>query len=347
MRPGYKPPQSTNQINQSVKSTGSRPLPEKPIQQKEIKTEKQNNVDVISNKLREGIDEMITNITILSNKSVEMENTNKELIEKMKETEQIKSQFNELMKRINTLENQNQKQQKLIDHLSLEIDGQSSLKKNEKDEWIKQDKERIEQIMKEMKLTQLDLSKKEYDLKMRKEEADKYVEDQKKIRNEMNSMKKQVNENKNRIDNQSEVIETNQEVIESHNKQFDEIWNEMENRKVQMELLIESNNSLNMKEKKLMKDEIYCEIVEKTKETIEQLQKNGGKGLDDRMKEIENQMKMFVDLKNEIAELKQMKSNEFVKEVQKEVIILEDVVKKDDMINEIYIRMNEINNKIQ
>ena len=43
---------------------------------------------------------MITNITILSNKSVEMENTNKELLEKMKETEQIKNQFNELMKRI-------------------------------------------------------------------------------------------------------------------------------------------------------------------------------------------------------------------------------------------------------
>ena len=59
--------QVTPSNNHPVKSTGSRPLPEKPIQQQK---EKHNNVDVISNKLREGIDEMITNITILSNKSV-------------------------------------------------------------------------------------------------------------------------------------------------------------------------------------------------------------------------------------------------------------------------------------
>ena len=143
---------------------------------KEIKETKQ--IDIISNKLREGIDEMITKITILSNKSVEMENTNKELMNKMKQTENIQNQFEDLIKRINSLENQNKNQQKIIDSLRIQVDG---TKKNEKDEWIKQDKERIEQMMNEMKLTQEEMTKKEYELEKRRKEAEKYVEEQKKM----------------------------------------------------------------------------------------------------------------------------------------------------------------------
>ena len=172
MRPGFKQATTTwKPKTQTTTSSNSRPLPSTPnitssnnSNQKEIQIQNENKeiketkqIDIISNKLREGIDEMITNITILSNKSVEMENTNKELMNKMKQTENIQNQFEDLIKRINSLENQNKNQQKIIDSLRFQVDG---TKKNEKDEWIKQDKERIEQMMKEMKLTQEEMTRK-------------------------------------------------------------------------------------------------------------------------------------------------------------------------------------------
>ena len=103
MRPGFKQATTTTwkPKTQTTTPSNSRPLPSTPNinssnnsnqnENKEIKETKQ--IDIISNKLREGIDEMITNITILSNKSVEMENTKKELMNKMKQTENIQNQF--------------------------------------------------------------------------------------------------------------------------------------------------------------------------------------------------------------------------------------------------------------
>ena len=49
-----------------------------------------NAIDTISNKLREGIDEMITNLTIVSNKTIELEKRNTELQTKVEKTNQLK-----------------------------------------------------------------------------------------------------------------------------------------------------------------------------------------------------------------------------------------------------------------
>ena len=84
--PGFKQAATTTTWKPKTQPTtsNSRPLPSTPIitssnnsNQKEIQIQNENKeiketkqIDIISNKLREGIDEMITNITILSNKSV-------------------------------------------------------------------------------------------------------------------------------------------------------------------------------------------------------------------------------------------------------------------------------------
>ena len=62
-----------------------------------------NAIDCISNKLREGIDEMITNLTIVSNKTVELEKQNTELITKVEETNQLKDEFKKLQDKMLTL----------------------------------------------------------------------------------------------------------------------------------------------------------------------------------------------------------------------------------------------------
>ena len=69
----------------------------------------------------------------------------------------------------------------------------------------------------------------------------------------------------------------------------------------------------------------------------------------ERMNKLENEMKSMMnknnmnELKNEIEEMKQMKTE--IKELTNE--IPKEIMKKDDVILEIDIRMNEMNNKIQ
>ena len=227
-------------------------------------------IDTISNKLREGIDEVINNLTHISMKTVELEKRNDELQKQIENIPQSNDVYTKLLERINALEVQNKDQQKLINNLSVKIDGYSKTKSKEKDEWVKEDKERVEQMMHQMKMTQQEMTKKEMELKKRKEEAEKYVKEQQKMRNEVNSIKKDVTDNKTEIVNQRVVVGMNQEKIDYHDDQINQIWDEMKNRQKEMENQINANQSLNPKERQMMKDQIYWELVEETMKMIEE-----------------------------------------------------------------------------
>jgi hypothetical protein len=121
-------------------------------------------------------------------------------------------------------------------------------------------------------------------------------------------MKTSVNKLEDSTNNLNESNEMNQVKLVEHDDQIDDIWKEMKNRQQQMEKQINENKELDFKEKKIMKDEIYCQLVEETKETIEQIRKTGGKGLEERISErmmkLENEMKLLTNIKNEIKESK-------------------------------------------
>ena len=344
--------QSINKSNELEKSNEINKIQQKQIETKEIKETihkpsnsiksskeiKTNQINDISNKLLDCFKEMLDNITILSNKTVELEEQNNELQKQIDREKQNDEKFDKLLERLNSIEVQSSNQQKLIDHFTILIDGKKT-NENQKEDWIKQDKERIEQLMKEMKMTEEEMEKRAHKLKKRRKEAEKYVEEQKKMRNEMNAINKQVNECNDKINNQSEVIGTNQEVLERHDNQFDEIWNEMEIRKREIEEQINNNKTLDVKEKKMMKDEIYCELVEETKKQIKELKQgkeNEGKkreeGLIERMMKLENQIKTLEIEKSE------SKMN---------ITIPENILKKEEMTIEIDNRMKEFNNKIE
>ena len=81
-----------------------------------------------------------------------------------------------------------------------------------------------------------------------------------------------------------------------------------------------------------MKNELYCELVEETKKTIEIINQTNGKGFMEyieRIGKIENQIVTIMNMKNEmkteIEEIKQTKSNSTVKQ---EIVIPDNIVNK-------------------
>ena len=143
-----------------------------------------------------------------------------------------------------------------------------------------------EELSKEMKVTHEEMKKKEYDLMKRKQEADNNLKQIERMRNDLKSINKQVNENKDKLNNHSEEIGKNQEDIERHDKQNDDMLQEIDgmySKLENMESQINTNKSLNDEEKEMMKKEIYCEIIENTKIKIEQIEKTGGRGIEERI----------------------------------------------------------------
>ena len=163
-------------------------------------TPKTISMDNVSNKLIGAFKDIMDNLTILCNKTIELEQKNEKLQKKIDSNHHSDNNYNEILEKLNALEKQNREQQKLIDHLNIQIEGtknKSTVEKNDRNETIKQDEERVKQMMNEMKYSQQEMSKKEMELRKRKEEADKYVEDQK-----TNSfMNRQMNEIKDKCGN--------------------------------------------------------------------------------------------------------------------------------------------------
>ena len=129
--------------------------------------------------------------------------------------------YDDILRRLTTLENQNKNQQQVIDKLTHQVNNQISNKSNERDEWIKQDKEMIDKMIQEIKTKQIDISKKQNELKERRKEAENIVREYQKLGNNFNSLNKRVNDQSDQINNHSTSIEISQRKLEEHDNQFD------------------------------------------------------------------------------------------------------------------------------
>ena len=184
-------------------------------------------INDFSNYMINKFNEFSNNIAKLTNKIENLEKQNEEFKNKFV----LKSDYDKVLQRLNELENNFKKYQNLLNHLSIQIDGYKKFKmssKNEgKEERMKQYEERIENITKEMKISEEETKKKEKE----------WVEKKKKIDEDLNSMKKRTHE----IGLKTETNEQNQKEMEIEiNEQFDKIYSEMLNQQQEMEQLIDS-----------------------------------------------------------------------------------------------------------
>ena len=287
----------------------------------------------LSNKLKDGIDEIISTISFLNNKSSELEKKNEELMKRIESVDETENKLNELFERMKHFEKYQIKQQKIIDYLTIQIEGSKwklQMNLNERENWVNEDKQRIDRILKDMNMLEQEITNKEMETRKRKVLAEKYIEEQKKIvSNKITNNEIQLNQNEmknsNGVNSNGNDLNETKEMNEKEIIEIESIWNDMEDRHKEVEYQIDTNLNITDKRiKNILKDEIYCELVEESKNCIdlmkeEQQNQIKKEGIYEKIQHVENEIKNIDELninsiRNEIKkEIDETMKNEIKK----------------------------------
>ena len=179
---------------------------------------------------------------------------------------QMEKEMKQFSEKLSTVEQK-------VENVTIKLTGETpNENRNENKEFVVQ--EEIDLKMKTYK----EMNEKENEIEMKEKELRKRKEEVEKFRNEMKQMKSEIIKIKRHSEQVSLISDEmiSKESIFETNVQFqiDTIMNDVEKNTKEIEKQIDEKVELSDTKRKIMKEELYCELFEKAKKQIEELKVN-------------------------------------------------------------------------